>query len=98
VAEHAHVIRVTAFAPADGRREDVAAACRATSERARDADGCFGAQVCDMEEQPDGIAVVSRWRDRASLDAFVEANADGLGQLAAMLSGPPVTVHYVSAD
>jgi quinol monooxygenase YgiN len=98
VAEHAHVIRVTAYSPADGRRQDVAAACRATSERARDADGCFGAQVCDMEEQPDGIAVVSRWRDRASLDAFLAASAPRLEELASLLSGPPVTVHYVSVD
>ena len=73
MAEHAGVVRITTLVPADGQREELIDACRQFDVRALDADGCYGAQVCEVAEDPDTVAVISRWRDRASLDTFVTA-------------------------
>ena len=98
MAEHAHVVRVTTFVPADGRAEDLLEACRQIAGAATEAEGCFGAQVCEVSEQPGVIAVVSRWRDRSSLDAFLSAHSARLGALEPLLGRPGATVHYVSAS
>ncbi len=66
MAEHAGLIQVTTFQPAPGRRDELLALCAETQERAAAADGCFGAQTCTVEEDPDAVVAISRWRDRPS--------------------------------
>jgi quinol monooxygenase YgiN len=51
----------------------VLALCAQTQERAAAADGCFGAQTCTVDEDPDAVVAISRWRDRRSLEAFQAA-------------------------
>src|SRR5436190_23901072 len=64
MAEHAGLIQVTTFRPAPGRRDELLALCAETQERAAAADGCFGAQTCTADEDPDAVVAISRWRDR----------------------------------
>jgi quinol monooxygenase YgiN len=73
MAEHAGLIQVTTFRPAPGRRDEVLALCAETQERAAAADGCFGAQTCTVDEDPDAVVAISRWRDRHSLEEFQAA-------------------------
>jgi quinol monooxygenase YgiN len=73
MTEHAGLIQVTTFRPAAGRRDEVLALCAGTQARAAAADGCFGAQTCTVDEDPDAVAAISRWRDRYSLEAFQAA-------------------------
>jgi quinol monooxygenase YgiN len=93
MAEHAGLIQVTTFRPAPGRRDEVLALCAQTQERAAAADGCFGAQTCTVDEDPDAVVAISRWRDRHSLEAFQAAEGDSLPAGDA-LADRPVTRRY----
>ena len=59
MAEHAGLIQVITFRPAPGRRDEVLAPCAGTQKRAAAADGCFGAQTCTVEEDPDAVVAIS---------------------------------------
>src|SRR5437763_16968067 len=76
MAEHAGLIQVTTFRAAAGRRDELLALCAETQERAATADGCFGAQTCTAEEDPDAVETISRRRDRHSPEAFHPAERD----------------------
>ena len=95
MAEHAGLIQVTTFRAAPGRRDEVLALCAQTQERAAVADGCFGAQTCTVDEDPDAVAAISRWRDRRSLEAF-QAAEKGSAPIRAgdVLIDAPVTRQY----
>jgi quinol monooxygenase YgiN len=88
MAEHAGLIQVITFRPAPGRRDELLALCAETQERAAAADGCFGAQTCTVDDDPDAVVAISRWRDRHSLEVFQAA--DG--------SSSPIRVRDVLAD
>jgi quinol monooxygenase YgiN len=88
MTEHAGLIQVTTFRPAPGRRDEVLALCAQTQERAAAADGCFGAQTCTVDEDPDAVVAISRWRDRHSLEAFQAAEG----------GSPPIRVRDVLID
>ncbi len=92
----ARVVRVTTYAAADGRRGDLVAAAARIGEQASRADGCFGAQLCAVEGQPQVVAALSRWESRESLDSFVAAQRDELGALGSMLAEPAATVVYTA--
>ena len=95
MTEHAGLIQVTTFRPAPGRRDEVLALCAETQERAAAADGCFGAQTCTVDEDPDAVVAISRWRDRHSLEAF-QAAAGGSSAIRVrdVLIDVPVTRQY----
>jgi quinol monooxygenase YgiN len=97
MSEHAHVVRISAFPSAPGRRDELVDVCRALAELAAGADGCFGAQVCQVSERPDDVAVVSRWRDQSALDAFTGPRTDdAVRRLDGLLSEAPATSHYIA--
>ena len=95
MTEHAGLIQVTTFRPSPGRRDEVLALCAQSQEHAAAADGCFGAQTCTVDEDPDAVAAISRWRDRRSLQAF-RAAGGGSPQIQAgdVLIEAPVTRRY----
>ena len=98
MTEHAGLIQVTTFRPAPGRRDEVLVLCAQTQERAAAADGCFGAQTCTVDEDPDAIVAISRWRDRRSLEAFRAAEGGSPAIRAGdVLTGAPVTRQYAPA-
>ena len=95
MTEHAALIQVTTFRPAPGRRDEVLTRCAQSQERAAAADGCFGAQTCTVDEDPDAVVAISRWRDRHSLQAFQAAEADSSPVPAGdALTDRPVTRRY----
>ena len=97
MAEHAHVIRITSFLAAADRRDDLINALRPVAQQASTAEGCFGAQVCQVTEEANTVALVSRWGDEAALQAFFAGSEEGLRAAteAAAASAAP-TVHYVT--
>src|SRR6185437_5474682 len=95
MTEHAGLIQVTTFRPAPGRRDEVLALCAETQQRAAAADGCFGAQTCTVDEDPDAVVAISRWRDRHSLEAFQAAEGGSPPiRVRDVLIDVPVTRHY----
>src|SRR2546421_10168041 len=90
MTEQAGLIQVTTFRAAPGRRDEVLALCAQTQERAAVADGCFGAQTCTVDEDPDAVAAISRWRDRRSLEAFqaAEGGSTPVREGDVLLDGP----------
>jgi quinol monooxygenase YgiN len=95
MTEHAGLIQVITFRSAPGRRDEVLALCAQTQERAAAADGCFGAQTCTVDEDPDAVVAISRWRDRHSLEAFQAAEGGSPPiRVRDVLIDVPVTRHY----
>src|SRR5512142_1440768 len=95
MTEHAGLIQVTTFQPAPGRRDEVLALCAQAQERAAAADGCFGAQTCTVDDDPDAVVAISRWRDRHSLEEFEAAEGGNPPARAGdVLTGVPVTRRY----
>ena len=54
-----------------------------------------GAQTCTVDDDPDAVVAISRWRDRPSLEAFqaAEGGSPPIG-VRDVLTGMPVTRQY----
>jgi quinol monooxygenase YgiN len=68
--EHAVVLDVSRYRPADGKRDQMLAEMKRIAERANEADGCFGAQVCTSNTDSGTLVAVSRWKSRQALEKF----------------------------
>jgi quinol monooxygenase YgiN len=89
MSEHAHVIRVTTFHPKEGSRDDVLEILRGVEETLRDMDGCFGAQVCSVSEEPEWVAIVSRWADASALAKTEHVIAEHQGRMRDLVRDRP---------
>ena len=100
MAEHAHIVRIVSGRPRSGQGEKLLGTARAGAEWMSAQDGCFGAQVCQVKEQPGAIAVVSRWRDQPALEATLQSARyrELTAPMAEQIDGRPSTLHYVSAE
>ncbi len=68
--EHAAVVDVSRYRPADGKREEMLAEMKKIAERATRSEGCFGAQVCTSSSDSGAFVAVSRWKSRQALEKF----------------------------
>jgi quinol monooxygenase YgiN len=68
--DHASVVRVVRHEPAAGRRDEVAGVLKSAAEAARDASGCFGAQVASSDRDPEQVVMISRWESSEAMDKF----------------------------
>ena len=68
--EHATVVRVERHEPAAGRRDEVAGVLKSAAEAAREASGCFGAQVASSDRAPDEVVLISRWESGEAMEKF----------------------------
>ena len=68
--EHAAVLDVSRYRPADGKREEMLTEMKKIAARAIDAEGCFGAQVCTSNTDSGALIAVSRWKSRQALEKF----------------------------
>jgi heme-degrading monooxygenase HmoA len=68
MTEHAAVLRIVVFARADDGG-DLVGRLNSRAQQLRGAGGNFGSQVCEIEDEPGAVALVSRWRSRQDLDA-----------------------------
>jgi quinol monooxygenase YgiN len=94
--EHASVVRVARFRPASGQREALLSRLQGGVDGIRQRDGCFGAQVCSVREDPETIVIISRWSSQAALDQFLADSADQRAGAAALTNGPATTETFVS--
>ncbi len=68
--DHATVVRVERHEPAAGRRDEVAGVLKSAAEVARDASGCFGAQVAQSDREPTQVVLISRWESEEAMKKF----------------------------
>src|SRR5437667_11091765 len=69
MADHAAVVNVSRYRPAPGKRADLMAAMKRMATRAADAQGCFGAQACESDQDKEDLIGVSRWESVQALEA-----------------------------
>jgi quinol monooxygenase YgiN len=68
--DHATIVRVERHEPAAGRRDEVAGVLKSVAEAARDASGCFGAQVAASDREPTQLVLISRWESEDAMKHF----------------------------
>jgi quinol monooxygenase YgiN len=68
--DHATVVRVERHEPAAGRRDEVAGVLKSAAEAARDAKGCFGAQVASSDQRPEEVVLIERWDSAEAMESF----------------------------
>lgn len=98
MAEHAHLVRIYKMKPKAGEREQVESLLVELRELANGVEGCFGAQVCRIKEDPDAVGTVSRW-DNEEAYAKLRANEDYrriTNELVGMLAEPARAESYIS--
>jgi quinol monooxygenase YgiN len=70
--DHASVVRVERHEPGAGRRDEVAGVLKSAAEAARDAHGCYGAQVTSSDREPTQIVLIERWESSDAMKKFHE--------------------------
>ncbi len=99
MTDHATIVRILSGRLKAGMEAELAEAERPAVAWISSLDGCFGAQLCQVKEEPGTFAIISRWRDQAALDAMVNhpeyRDRTALGM--SLLDGPPTVRHYTSA-
>jgi quinol monooxygenase YgiN len=73
--EHAVVIDVSRYHPVDGKREELLAAMKRLARQASAAEGCFGAQACASDQEPNTLIAISRWKSATALQSFAATAA-----------------------
>jgi quinol monooxygenase YgiN len=68
--DHATVVRVERHEPGAGRRDEVAGVLKSAAEAARDAKGCFGAQVASSDQNPKQVVLIERWESVDAMEGF----------------------------
>jgi len=84
VPDHARIVRVARYRPQPGGDEDLRAALHALAEGMRGLPGLFGVQVCRLMEDPEWLALVSRWEHEQAMQA---TGTPGVGELVARVAG-----------
>src|SRR5438105_3132627 len=97
MAEHASIVRLTRFQPASGKRDELIRRLIEGAEGIRELEGCFGAQICTVRENPDVIVAISRWASQAAVDNFLRTTETQRAELAKLAAGPPASEHLVAA-
>ena len=98
MGEHAHVVDVSKYYAADGRRDQLLDAMHRMASAASQAQGCFGAQVCSSDRDSTALVALSRWESPEALDAFA-GSPDFVAdreELASLLGRPAEREHYRS--
>ena len=97
MTEHAHVIRVARMRATPGKRTELLAGLHKQVDAMRSVSGLFGAQVCQIEEDPESVVLISRWQDEAAMRQAPSADIEKSMQSVAQLIEHEDVQHLVSA-
>jgi len=98
MAEHAHIVRVARYRALPGATADLGEALRALAEGMRGLPGLFGAQACRLNEDPEWLALVSRWDNEAAMQATGNPAIEKLVDHVAGLAEEQQLEHFVAAN
>jgi quinol monooxygenase YgiN len=96
MADHATVVDVERFWPADGKAGEVLIELRRVRDLTDHAPGCFGAQVCRSQEDPEILVLISRWKDDATAEQFGRSPdlRAALARVDSLLARPRQAEHF----
>lgn len=94
--EHAQVIRIARYRAEPGARDQMLNLMQQLASAMRDLPGLFGAQVCTIDGSTDWLALVSRWRDEASMRAIAGTRAADLTRELVGLADEEVLEHLLA--
>lgn len=96
MAEHAKVIDVSRYYPVHGKRDDLMSAMKELAAKAASSPGCFGAQVCESDQENTALVAISRWASQSDLDGFAESPTfvKERERLASLLARPAQREHF----
>jgi quinol monooxygenase YgiN len=94
--EHAQVIRVAKYRADPGMRDQLLARMHALAGAMRELPGLFGAQVCVINEAPEWLALIARWRDEESMRRIDGTPAARLTEDVVGLADEEEIEHFIS--
>jgi quinol monooxygenase YgiN len=94
--EHAHIVRVARYRALPGATADLRDALRALAEGLRGLPGLFGAQACRLSEDPEWLAVVSRWDNEEAMQATGTTAIEQLVERVAGLAEEQQLEHFIA--
>jgi quinol monooxygenase YgiN len=96
MTDHAHVVRIAHMRPKPGQRDQLIARLHEQAEAMRPLPGLFGIQVCEVQEDPSSVALISRWQDEQAMEAADKGPAGAAIRAAAELVEHEDVQHLVS--
>ena len=96
MAEHARIVRLARYRPQPGSAEELRDALQALAEGMRGIPGLFGAQVCRIREDPDWMALVTRWENEDAMQATGNPAVDELMNRVAGLGQEQRVEHFIA--
>ncbi len=96
MAEHAHIVRIARYRPQPGAVEELRSALNALAQGMRGLPGLFGVQVCELMEDPEWLALVSRWEHEAAMRATGNPGVEELVTRVAGLGQEQRVEHFVA--
>ena len=93
--DHATVVRVERHEPGAGKRDEVAGVLKSAAEAARDAKGCYGAQVASSDQDSKQVVLIERWESADAMKSFHERPE--FTSLERTLDGSPTVEVYTTA-
>ncbi|MDQ6672969.1 MAG: antibiotic biosynthesis monooxygenase [Chloroflexota bacterium] len=96
MAEHAHIVRVARYRPQPGAVEELRAALRALAEGMRGMPGLFGVQVCRLMEDPEWLALISRWEHEQAMQGTGDRSIEELVTRVAGLGQEQRVEHFIA--
>jgi quinol monooxygenase YgiN len=95
MTDSAAVIDVSRYYPGPGQGGALLDAMRRVASRAAAADGCFGAQVCESDQDGEALVAISRWASASAMEAFANSSefVEEREHLTALLARPAQREH-----
>jgi quinol monooxygenase YgiN len=96
VAEHAHIVRIAKYRPQPSGVDELRVALRALANGMRGVPGLFGVQVCRVSDDPEWLALVSRWEHEQAMQATGHAGIAELTNEVAGLAQEQRIEHFIA--
>lgn len=74
MTDSAGVVDVSRYHPGPGQGEALLDAMRRVASKAAAADGCYGAQVCEFDQDGGVLVAISRWASASAMEAFANSS------------------------
>lgn len=97
MAEHAKVIDVSRYYPVQGKRDELLSAMKELAAKAASSPGCFGAQVCESDQEHAALVAISRWASQSDLEGFAGSPSfvKERERMASLLAKPAQREHFL---